>query len=97
LVFHRRDRAIEINAIEERSGNFMLISGNRCRQTFARSSSLLDSLKTARTRIHRTAQDELRRIGQRTVRTTDGDLPVLKRLSQEFEHMRGKFRQFIDK
>ena len=86
---------MNINAVEERSGNALTIPLHLPWRTPAL--ALRVTIESARTRIHRRDQHDVRRKSQTPRRTRDGHLSVFQGLAHHFERRSLKLRQFVEK
>src|SRR5271156_6208707 len=95
LILHGRNFDVDVNAIQQRTGNFRNVALDLHRRAVA--FALGVSEKSAGTGIHGGGQHEARRKihGERCAR--DGDVAVFQRLAHHFQHVALKFRQLVEK
>lgn len=95
LVLKRRSLDDDINAVEQRPGDAAVICAHLvCR---AAAAPRRMAVPAAFARIHRTHKHEVCRKGLGPGNARDGDLAVLKRLTQHLKHILSKLRQLIEK
>ena len=94
LVLHRRNLDVQVDAVEQRTGDSRQVSLDQRRRTGALVQRI--SVIPALTGIHRGREHEARREGQGHGRAGDRHFTVLKRLAQNVQHMAVEFRQFVE-
>src|SRR6266550_7216179 len=94
-VFNRGHFDVEIDPIEQRSGNTLPISLHMTRTAAALAFQIGEV--TARTRIHRRHQYKFARESNAPGRSRNGNASVLQWLSHHFQSGTMKFRQLVKK
>ena len=84
---------VDVNTIQQRAGQALLVAADHHRA--ARAGVFGVAPVTARTRILRADQHEIRREGQAALRAADGDDPVLQRLAQHLQAMLPELRHLV--
>jgi hypothetical protein len=94
LVANRRHFDLNVDAIEERSGDARAIALDLERRADA--FFLRIGKKAARARVHRRDEHDGRGIIDRAEGAGDGDVAVFERLAHHFEHVAPELRQFVE-
>ena len=93
VQFHGHHFEVDVDAVEEGTGNFRHVAVNRrsCAAAFLRGMIVV----TAGTGVHGGDQHKIRGIIHGVSRPADGDFAVFQRLAHHFEHRPLVFGQFV--
>ena len=94
LIAQAGDFDLDIDAIEQRAGDFRAVALDLQRRADA--FLLRIGKKSADARIHRRDQHEARGIIDRTHGARDGNVAIFQRLAHDFENVAAKLRQLVE-
>src|SRR5258708_2292011 len=94
LLGYGRYLYVEVDAVEERSGDAIAIAADLIRRAMTFAGVMAE--ETAGTRIHRRQQLEASGKFRLPGSARNADFPGLQRFTQHFEHIAIEFRQFVE-
>src|SRR6185437_8758627 len=95
FVFYGGDFDVNVDAVEQRAGNFGDVALNLRRRAVAVARGI--AKESAGARIHRSGEHESRRKTDGKSSASNGDHAVFERLAENFEDVALKFRELIEK
>ncbi len=95
FVFHRGDFDVDVDAVEQRAGNFRDVTLDLHRRAVAFARGIAE--ESAGARVHRGGEHEARRKIHGKRGAGDRDAAVFERLAHDFQHVALKFRQLVEK